>query len=105
MNLQTFQSKDEFIKESVRIIAEICNTPQETITIALSGGSTPGPIYQELAKQNLPFKKIKFFQVDERYIPEDHSDSNCRMIYETLIQQSSPKAFHYFDTSHPSQNL
>jgi 6-phosphogluconolactonase len=45
-------------------------------TIALSGGSTPKPLYEAIAKQNLAWDKIHVFWGDERYVPPDHPDSN-----------------------------
>jgi 6-phosphogluconolactonase len=51
-------------------------TQRGQFTIALSGGSTPRPLYQALADQNLPWNKIHVFWGDERYVPSDHPDSN-----------------------------
>lgn len=48
-------------------------------TIALSGGSTPKPLYEAIAQQNLPWDKIHVFWGDERYVPPDHPDSNQLM--------------------------
>lgn len=48
-------------------------------TIALSGGSTPKPLYEKLAQQNLPWDKLHVFWGDERYVSPDHPDSNQRM--------------------------
>jgi 6-phosphogluconolactonase len=48
-------------------------------TIALSGGSTPKPLYEAIAQQSLPWEKIHVFWGDERYVPPDHPDSNQRM--------------------------
>lgn len=45
-------------------------------TIALSGGSTPKPLYEAIAKQKLPWDKIHIFWGDERYVPPTHPDSN-----------------------------
>ncbi|HLP90089.1 MAG TPA: 6-phosphogluconolactonase [Nostocaceae cyanobacterium] len=45
-------------------------------TIALSGGSTPKPLYEAIASQNLPWDKIHVFWGDERYVPPTHPDSN-----------------------------
>ena len=67
-------------------------------TIALSGGSTPKPLYEAMASlgeaspdgdtsrtptagyayanQKLPWDKIHIFWGDERYVPPDHPDSN-----------------------------
>lgn len=45
-------------------------------TIALSGGSTPKPLYEAIADQSLPWDKIHVFWGDERYVPANHPDSN-----------------------------
>ncbi|MCF4970672.1 6-phosphogluconolactonase, partial [Nostoc sp. CMAA1605] len=49
---------------------------QGRFTIALSGGSTPKPLYEAIAQQKLPWDKIHVFWGDERYVPPDHPDSN-----------------------------
>jgi 6-phosphogluconolactonase len=45
-------------------------------SIVLSGGSTPKPLYEAIATQNLPWDKIHVFWGDERYVPPNHPDSN-----------------------------
>nr|WP_290228404.1 6-phosphogluconolactonase [Trichocoleus desertorum] len=65
----------EVVVEKIRAaIAE-----QGQCTIALSGGSTPKPLYEALATQDLPWDKIHVFWGDERYVPADHPDSNQGM--------------------------
>ncbi|AFZ57758.1 6-phosphogluconolactonase [Anabaena cylindrica FACHB-243] len=56
-------------------------------TIALSGGSTPKPLYEAISKQNLPWDKIHVFWGDERYVPPDHSDSNELMARRAWLNQ------------------
>jgi 6-phosphogluconolactonase len=48
-------------------------------TLALAGGSTPKPLYEQLASQDLPWDKLHIFWGDERYVPVDHPDSNAGM--------------------------
>ncbi|MFN9175381.1 MAG: 6-phosphogluconolactonase [Synechocystis sp.] len=60
-----------------RIVKAISERGQAAI--ALSGGSTPKPLYEALAQQALPWEKIHIFWGDERYVPADHPDSNQRM--------------------------
>ncbi|MEC4803919.1 MAG: 6-phosphogluconolactonase [Jaaginema sp. PMC 1079.18] len=48
-------------------------------TIALAGGSTPRPLYESLAEQDLPWEKIHVFWGDERYVALTHTDSNQGM--------------------------
>ncbi len=56
-------------------------------TIALSGGSTPKPLYQAIAHHNLPWDKIHVFWGDERYVASDDPDSNFRMAREAWLNQ------------------
>jgi 6-phosphogluconolactonase len=64
-------------------------------SIALSGGSTPGPVYEELGNsdlaEDLPWSQLQIFFADERAVPMDHPDSNYRMVTETLLK-SHPEA-------------
>ena len=57
--------------------------------IALSGGSTPGPVYEALAIEGQEFlwDKTHLFLVDERLVPHDHPDSNFGMIKRTLLDK------------------
>ncbi len=54
-------------------------------TIALSGGSTPKPLYQLLSQANFPWEKLHIFWGDERYVPADHPDSNEKMAREAWL--------------------
>ncbi|MEO0807371.1 MAG: 6-phosphogluconolactonase [Cyanobacteria bacterium J06643_4] len=54
-------------------------------TVALSGGSTPKPLYASLISADLPWENIYVFWGDERYVPHDHEKSNARMAREALL--------------------
>jgi 6-phosphogluconolactonase len=57
-------------------------------TVALSGGSTPKSLYSLLAmNRSLPWDKIYFFFGDERHVPPDNSESNYRMVRESLLSK------------------
>ncbi len=56
-------------------------------TLALAGGSTPKPLYQALAKQDLPWEQLYIFWGDERYVPVDHPDSNAGMAKAAWLDQ------------------
>ncbi len=56
-------------------------------TVALAGGSTPKPLYEAMAAQQLPWEKIHVFWGDERYVPPDHPDSNQRMAREAWLDR------------------
>jgi 6-phosphogluconolactonase len=54
------------------------------ISLALSGGSTPEPVYRALANEPLDWERIDIFQVDERAVSRDHEDRNLGMIRHAL---------------------
>jgi 6-phosphogluconolactonase len=56
-------------------------------TIALSGGSTPKPLYEAIAAQDLPWNQIHVFWGDERYVPPDHPDSNEGMARQAWLNK------------------
>ena len=57
--------------------------------IALSGGSTPRELYRRLSMppfaKSIPWQNTHLYWGDERCVPPDHSDSNYRMVRETLL--------------------
>ena len=73
------------------------NLAQESVNIrgsfsaALSGGSTPRMLYTSLAepanRDSAPWGNIHLFFGDERHVPQDHPDSNFRMVHETLLSK------------------
>ena len=60
--------------------------------LALSGGTTPEPLYRRLmydpTYRELPWKRTHLWIVDERRVPADDERSNFRMIRDTLVDQS-----------------
>lgn len=57
-------------------------------SVALSGGSTPLHIFDNLAKYSkemVDWSKIRFFWGDERCVPPDHEESNYKMTKEHLL--------------------
>ena len=56
--------------------------------IALSGGSTPLRIFQELAEQTSreDWSNVSLYWGDERCVPPDHPDSNYGRLRQLLIE-------------------
>ncbi len=57
--------------------------------IALSGGSTPLPVFGRLLKKykcQVPWDKVSIFWVDERCVAPNHKDSNFGTAYKKLIK-------------------
>lgn len=51
---------------------------------ALSGGGTPEPAYARLAQLPLPWPRITFALVDERFVPPSEDTSNEKMLRRAL---------------------
>ncbi|HXV33645.1 MAG TPA: 6-phosphogluconolactonase [Gaiellaceae bacterium] len=55
--------------------------------IALTGGSTPRPVYERLAELPLDWGSWHVWWSDDRQVPPDHPDSNERLARETLLSR------------------
>jgi 6-phosphogluconolactonase len=57
--------------------------------VALSGGSTPYPLYRQLSQpeinKQIPWHKINIFWGDERLVPADHEESNSYQAMKRLL--------------------
>lgn len=73
-------------------IAEALKPTSEgrTMTMALSGGSTPRRMHEILAgRPDVDWSKVHVFWGDERTVPPDHEESNFRMAKESLLDRVS----------------
>jgi 6-phosphogluconolactonase len=55
-------------------------------TLAVSGGSTPRLLFDQLAKAPVEWKRVHLFWVDERCVPPTSEESNFRLAEEHLIK-------------------
>jgi 6-phosphogluconolactonase len=82
MEVCVYPDRQELIEATLNSIVErvkIAIAERQSCSIALSGGSTPEPLYAALAQQDLPWSQIQIFWGDERYVPHTHPDSNYAM--------------------------
>jgi 6-phosphogluconolactonase len=54
-------------------------------TLAISGGSTPSPMFQTLARTPFAWTKVHIFWVDERCVPPTDEESNYKHANEALL--------------------
>jgi 6-phosphogluconolactonase len=87
MNLRIFDTVDQLIAGAARTIIERAG---DGASIALSGGSTPKPLYELLGGASLRQKRITWVVVDERYVPITDPQSNAGMIERTLFANGIP---------------
>lgn len=104
--IEVFPDKPALVQ---RALAMTLETLQSAIaqrgraTIALAGGSTPKPLYEAIATQDLPWEKIHVFWGDERYVPSDHPDSNEGMARRAWLDRVAipPANIHPMPTDEP----
>jgi 6-phosphogluconolactonase len=48
-------------------------------SLAISGGSSPKPIFEDLSRKPLDWRKVHLFWVDERIVPPEDAQSNYGM--------------------------
>src|SRR5579884_4061491 len=85
-NLRIGSSAEQTAQECADHIAGLLRNGRGML--AISGGSTPKPMFHILAKSGLDWSKIHVFFVDERCVPPDHEASNYRMANAALLEPS-----------------
>ncbi|MDH4317644.1 MAG: 6-phosphogluconolactonase [Desulfobulbaceae bacterium] len=75
-------------------------------SMAVSGGSTPKPLFRALAKKSLAWQHIHITLVDERWVNPDHPDSNEKLVRDHLLRDEASAAhFVGLKNSHPTAAL
>ncbi len=64
----------------------------DTVSFAVPGGTTPGPIFEMLCGISLDWDRVHVLLTDERWVPEDHADSNARLIRQRLLTDRAAAA-------------
>lgn len=98
MNLRIFDSLDDLVRAAAATIVQIAQKNERPV-IALSGGSTPKPLYELLGgapfRDQLAQKPMVWVVVDERYVPLDDPQSNAAMIQRTLFRDGVSKGHEF----------
>lgn len=109
--IRVFKTSDDLSREAA---AQFSGAAREAVqargmfTAALSGGHTPKRLYELLAAPEfsspLSWDRIHLFQVDERCVPPDDSQSNYRMIREALLSHLPVNHFHRMEAERPDRD-
>ncbi len=82
------EAADRFVQLARAKVAE-----GDRLSVALSGGSTPAPLYRRLAqaplREAIPWQRVHLFWGDERCVPPQHPESNFGRAKEILIDHLS----------------
>ncbi len=92
-NRDDFPTLAECCQQAARQVVAVargCVADRGRFNLVLSGGSTPAPLYQLLARpplvEEMPWSRTHLFWGDERCVPPDHPDSNYHLARENLIR-------------------
>ncbi len=79
---------DQLVERATRSLeAEISRVirQKDHCSLGLSGGSTPLPVYGQLARSDrIDWSRVTLFPLDERFVPTAHPDSNQGAILRAL---------------------
>ncbi|MEO0917910.1 MAG: 6-phosphogluconolactonase [Pseudomonadota bacterium] len=88
MNLITYLDRDLMFVDLASKLAGELETAlghSERVSLAVPGGSTPGPVFDELCAADIDWSRVDVLLTDERQVPPDHARSNERLIRERLL--------------------
>ena len=86
--VEILSDKPALIERAHQLMVKSINaaiSERDRATVALSGGSTPKPLYESLVNADIDWNKLYIFWGDERYVPHDHPKSNARMTAEAWL--------------------
>jgi 6-phosphogluconolactonase len=61
-------------------------------SLAVSGGSTPKPLFMALSETDFAWDKVVVTLADERWVEASHADSNEKLVRENLLQNKASAA-------------
>ena len=91
MNIEVFADDESTARAAAKAIATEAGAAvaaRGQFVMAVSGGRTPWIMLRALAKEELPWERIRIVQVDERVAPAGDPDRNLTHIQETLLGHS-----------------
>lgn len=68
---------------------------QGRASLVVSGGSTPLPFFEQLSRASLDWSLVDVTLADERWVPEDHEDSNALFVRTHFLKGNASKASFY----------
>ena len=92
---QTYPDRDTLMRDLAELVADqlrAAHTSKGRATLAVPGGTTPGPFLSALSEADLAWADVSVLPTDERLVSERSPRSNARLIRETLLQNAAAVA-------------
>lgn len=58
---------------------------EDRVVLAVPGGTSPGPVFDDLCAADLDWSRVDVMLTDERWVPEDSDRSNTKLIRKRLL--------------------
>jgi 6-phosphogluconolactonase len=85
-----------------------CLLMHEYASFAVPGGTTPGPIFDNLCAVDLDWSRVHVMLTDERWVPETSDRSNTKLLRERLLVNHAAAAKYvplYAEAGTPEEKL
>jgi len=95
MELVTYADSEMMMIEiAQRLAGELRQALQasEQASIAVPGGTTPGPIFDSLCAADLDWDRVSVMLTDERWVAEESPRSNTRLLRQRLLVNKAAAA-------------
>ncbi|MDG1739474.1 MAG: 6-phosphogluconolactonase [Paracoccaceae bacterium] len=95
MNIQSYPDREMMMIDLAGKIATDLETAlhnNDRATLVVPGGTTPGPIFDDLCAVDLGWDRVNVMLSDERWVPEDSDRSNTKLIHERLLVDKAQAA-------------
>ena len=92
---QDYPDRDTLMRSLAELVADQlrgAHASKHRATLAVPGGTTPGPFLEALSNADLDWSDIAVMPTDERHVPESSDRSNTKLIRNTLLQNRAADA-------------
>lgn len=92
--MKVYRTRDALMAGVAAVIADQLRAALmvRRATLSVPGGTTPGPVFDLLAQEDLDWARVSVVLNDERWVGEDSPRSNTRLLRERLLQGHAAKA-------------
>jgi len=91
VNIKVYSDEDVVASKAAAVIADAARaavTSRGRFIMAVSGGRTPWLMLRALTRNELPWRQVHVFQVDERLAPAGDPDRNLAHLRESLLDHA-----------------
>jgi len=89
---ETREALDQDLANAIVTQLESGIETRGTATLVVSGGSTPKGLFKTLSSTPIDWAKVTVLLADERWVAEDHEDSNTSLVKSLLLRNNAQAA-------------